>query len=208
MRQRYFFSLFMLSVLLAGAAFSMPSVAQTPVAPIRVRGVISAIEADTLVVSTKDGSTVKVTLSVGVSISTVKAINISAIKPGSFIGTAAAPGADGGLQSLEVVVFPEEMRGTGEGHRDWDLTPGSSMTNATVDAVVESANGRNLQLSYKGGSLKISVPPSAPIVTFVPADRSDLKVGAPIFTSAIKAADGSLTVARVVVGKDGLAPPM
>jgi len=197
-----------LGLLLAGLSLSIPSSAQSPAAPTRVRGVISAIEGNVLLIATREGPSVKVALADGVRVSAVKALDISAIKPGSFIGTAAAPGADGGLQSQEVVVFPDEMRGTGEGHYDWDLTPGSSMTNATVDAVVESADGRDLQLSYKGGSIKISVPPNVPIVTFEPFDRKDLKVGLPIYAPATKAADGSLAAARVVVGKDGLKPPM
>jgi hypothetical protein len=198
----------LLVVLCVGASAATPSSAQSPPPPTRIRGTIAAIDGNLLVINTRDGSSVKVTLTDGVRLSAVKALDMAAIKSGSFIGTAAIPGADGGLQSLEVVVFPEDMRGTGEGHYDWDLAPGSSMTNATVDAVVEGTKGRDLQLSYKGGSIKISVPPGAPIVTFVPVDRSALKVGLAVFTPAVKAADGSFSSGRVVVGTDGVKPPM
>lgn len=107
-----------------------------------------------------------------------------------------------------MVIFPEALRGVGEGHRAWDLTPDSTMTNATVEAVVAGAAGRELALSYQGGQKRLVVPPGTPIVTLEPGDASLLEAGNHVFLSAEAGADGSLTAARITVGKDGLVPPM
>jgi hypothetical protein len=117
-------------------------------------------------------------------------------------------GADGSLDALEVLVFPEAARGTGEGHYPWDLKPDSMMTNATVATVAKTPDGQTLTLKYKDGTQTIKVKPGTPIVTFVPGDKADAKVGAKVFLGATKAADGSLTAGRVLVGKDGTTPPM
>ena len=114
----------------------------------------------------------------------------------------------GELRALEVLVFPEAMRGAGEGHYPWDLEAGSMMTNGTVTGAVEATSGRELSLAFKGGNNKIMVPPGTPIVTFAPAERTDLKPEAPVFFSATKNAEGKLSASRVTVGKDGVAPPM
>jgi hypothetical protein len=166
------------------------------------------MEGNVLTIRTLQGDTSKISLPEGMPLVAPKRMTIADIKPGSFIGTAAVPGPGGELQSLEVVVFPESMRGSGEGHYAWDLTPASSMTNATVDAVVESTNGRDLKLSYKGGSVNVLVPEKAPIVTPVPAEMSDLKPGAAVFLVATKQPDGSFAGVRAWVAKDGVAPPM
>ena len=129
------------------------------------------------------------------------------IKPGTFIGTAAKTDAKGKLTAQEVVVFPEAVRGTGEGHYAWDLGPHSSMTNANVDAVVESTKGSDLHLSYKGGSNTVTVPPNVPIVTFIPASRPDLLV-ARRSSSSPRSIRQALLAQRVVVEKDGVVPPM
>jgi hypothetical protein len=107
-----------------------------------------------------------------------------------------------------VLIFPEALRGTGEGYRPWDLTPDSTMTNATVAEVAEGAKGRLLKLNYKDGEKELEVPMEAPIVTLAPGDPSLLRPGAPVFISAMKAADGSLAASRVIAGKDGVQPPM
>ncbi len=180
--------------------------AQTP--PSHVRGAIASSDGTTLVVTTREGPTASIALSDKTKIAAVKTMEMSAIAPGTFIGTAAEPAADGSLKAVEVVVFPEAMRGAAEGHYAWDLAPGQSMTNANVDAVVQGNSGRDLTLSYKGGSVKVMVPPDVPVVTFIPADPSDLKPGAPVFVVALPNADGSLTAAFVAVGKDVVAPPM
>jgi len=110
--------------------------------------------------------------------------------------------------AIEVLVFPEAMRGAGEGHYAWDLEPGSMMTNGTVKGAVTAASGRELTVAYKESSKTITVPEGAPVVTFAPAERADLKPGAPVFFSATKNAEGALTAGRITVGKDGVAPPM
>ena len=117
-------------------------------------------------------------------------------------------GPDGTLNALEVLVFPEAARGSNEGHYPWDLQPESMMTNATVATVGAAGDGQTLTLKYKDGSQTIKVKPGTPIVTFGPGDKADAKVGAKVFLGAAKGADGSLTAARLLVGKDGLMPPM
>jgi hypothetical protein len=107
-----------------------------------------------------------------------------------------------------VLIFPEAARGTGEGHYPWDLTPGSTMTNATVAEVVSEAQGRLLTLKYKDGEKEIVVPPNVPIVTLAPGDRSLLKSGTAVFVPAMKKPDGTLVAGFVAVGRDGIKPPM
>ncbi len=185
---------------------AVPALAQQQVS--RVRGSIAAIDATSMTVAARDGNQVKLGLTPETGVAAVKALDLQSIQPGSYIGTAAKPGADGGLEAIEVVVFPEAARGTGEGQFPWDLVPGSSMTNGTVNGVVEGAKGRNLDVMFKGQKASITVPPSAPVVTFGPAERADLKPGLPVFVTARPGADGAMTAARIVVGKDGVAPPM
>src|SRR5208282_396760 len=174
------------TVLLAAvvACLAVVAAAQTAPPPVRIRGTIAAVDDKSIAIATREGPTVTIALGEKLTVSAVKAADISEIKAGTFIGTAAEAGAGGMLQALEVVVFPESMRGTGEGHYDWDLKPGSTMTNATVSAVVEGVSGRNLELSYKDGTATVTVPPKTPIVTFVPGMRADLKKGQKVFVVA------------------------
>ena len=195
-----------LAACLGGLVIAPAASAQTP--PTRLRGTIAALEGQVLTIATREGPQVKVTLDEKVAVAAPHRLDLAAIKPNSYIGTAAVPGADGTLTALEVVVIPEAARGSGDGHYDWDLAPGSSMTNANVDAIVQSNTGRTLTLTYKTGSIKVTVPENVPIVAFGPAERADLKPGARVFVPAIKGADGSFTATRVLVEKDGVAPPM
>ncbi|CAB3698726.1 hypothetical protein [Paraburkholderia rhynchosiae] len=198
-----------LGVTLSALAFAGVALAQTPAAkPSRIRGEIVALDGDVLKVHRRSGDTVSVELKPTVAVSAVKSMQLSDIKPGSFVGTAATTGTDGKLTATEVVVFPESARGTGEGHYSWDLGPNSTMTNANVDTVVQATSGRNLKLSYKGGSNDVTVPPNVPIVTFAPAARTDLTPGKKVFVVATAAAQGAFVAQRVVVEKDGVAPPM
>ncbi|PXW22933.1 hypothetical protein [Paraburkholderia caballeronis] len=198
-----------LGVTFAALAFAGAALAQTPAAkPARIRGEIVSLDGDVLKVHRRSGDTVSIDLKPSVAVSAVKAIQLSDIKPGTFIGTAATTGTDGKMTATEVVVFPEAARGTGEGHYAWDLGPNSTMTNANVDTVVQSTNGRNLTLSYKGGSNEVTVPPNVPVVTFAPAARTDLTPGKKVFVVATPASQGQYTAQRVVVEKDGVAPPM
>lgn len=189
------------------AAVATVAVAQNA-PPTRIRGTIAAIDGLSLTITTREGLVVKVMLDEKYAVAAPRKLALSDIKPNSYIGTAAVPGADGTLTALEVVVIPEASRGSGEGHYPWDLAPQATMTNANVDAVVEANAGRTLTLSYKGGSVKVMVPENVPIVAFGPAERSDLKPGAKVFVAAGKSADGGFVAGRVLVEKDGVAPPL
>ncbi|UPG73050.1 hypothetical protein MVG78_02380 [Roseomonas gilardii subsp. gilardii] len=172
----------------------------------RIRGTIASIDGSVMVVKTREGETLPVTLSGDVAVVSPKPVELSDIKPGDYLGIVGAPAEGGGLEARAVQVFPEAMRGVGEGHRPWDL-PGTSMTNATVDAAVAATSGRDLTMSYKGQTLRIHVPPGTPVVTPVPASRADLKPGAAVMLTATRDAEGHLTATRVMVAKDGVSPP-
>ena len=144
----------------------------------------------------------------GDAVTAVVKADMADITVGKFVGIAALPQGSGPEKALEVLVFPEAARGTGEGHYPWDLQPESMMTNATVATVAKSPDGDVLTLKYKDGTQTIKVKPGTPIVTFAPGDKADAKVGAKVFLGATKGADGSLTAGRLLVGKDGTAPPM
>src|SRR6266550_8224651 len=176
---------------------------------VRVRGTIEGVEGQTLMVKSRDGADVKVAIADNAPVVGITNASISDIKPGSFVGVTGMPQADGSQKAVEVHIFPEAMRGTGEGHRPWDLRPQSTMTNANVEQTVAGVEGRTLTLKYKDGEKKIIVPPDAPIVAFAPGDKGDLKAGVKIFIGAAKKqADGSLQAPRINYGKDGLTPPM
>jgi hypothetical protein len=193
-----------LSLLLACACGT--ALAQTE-APQFLRGSVESFDGRTLVFKERSGETVRLALAPDFSVSEVLPTPLSAIAPGSYIGSAARPGPDGTLTALEVHVFPEPMRGVGEGHRPWDLLPGSTMTNATVQQVVGSPQGRSVQLRYKGGEQTLVVPEGVPVVTFKPGDRSLLVPGAKGFVTA-QLQGGQPTALRASVGRDGFAPPM
>lgn len=176
--------------------------------PVRVRGTIEAADAKTLTVKARDGSSVAIMLPEKVRLSTVVKKSLDDVKTGDFIGSAALKGADGKLHALEVLIFPEAMRGTGEGHYPWDSAPDSSMTNATVGEVMAAPSGKTLKVTYKGGEQDIVVGSDTPIVTFAPADPGMLQAGKAVFVVATKGADGTMTARAVVVESDGVKPPM
>jgi hypothetical protein len=187
------------------AATSAVSTAQTPV---RVRGKIAEVTGSTLKVQSREGPVVDIKLADGYTVVGVVKAAMTDIKTGAFVGTAALRQPDGTSRAQEVLIFPEAARGTGEGHRPWDLTPESTMTNATVDAVVDRVDGPVLTLKYSGGQVAVVVPRDVPIVTFGPGDPALLRPGAAVFVPATQQADGSLSTTRVLVGKDGVVPPM
>jgi hypothetical protein len=196
------------ALLVAAAAWPTLSQSATEGTPAHIRGTVQSFDGQSLVVRSRDGRQVTVRLSKDVKVSSVARVALTAIKPGDFVGTAAVPGSDGRLHAQEVLVFPEAMRGVGEGHRPWDLTPDSTMTNATVAQVTEAAQGRRLRLDYRGGSQELEIPPDAPVVTVAPGDIDLVKPGTVVFILALKKADGTLEAGRLVVGKDGVDPPM
>jgi hypothetical protein len=176
--------------------------------PVRVRGSIAKVSGRMLTIASRDNSTVEVRLADDAGVTAVVPAALSDIKVGQFLGVAALPQAGGTFRAQEVLIFPEAARGTGEGHYPWDLAPGSTMTNATVDAVVERVEGPVLTLKHKDGSVKIAVPTDVPVVTFAPGDRSMLQPGAHVFIPGQQRSDGVVAAGRVLVGKDGLVPPM
>jgi hypothetical protein len=176
---------------------------------VRVRGTIESVEGATYVVKTRDGDTVKVTLTdKPLFVAMVKA-SMADIKPGMFVGSTAMPEPDGSLSAVEVHIFPEAMRGTGEGHRPWDLAPQATMTNANVETAVTGVGGQTLTVKYKGGEKTLKVTPQTAVVSYAPGDPAEVKAGTKIFISAAeKKADGTLQTQRITYGKDGLTPPM
>jgi hypothetical protein len=144
-----------------------------------------------------------------VSVRGIVKASLSDIKDNSFIGVTGMPQADGSQKAVEIHIFPEPMRGTGEGHRPWDLAPNSTMTNATVAQMVKAVDGDVITLKYKDGEKKIVVTPQTEIVTYVPGSKDELKPGAKIFIAgAAKKEDGTLEAASISVGRDGVTPPM
>jgi hypothetical protein len=192
--------------LVAALAAAPAAFAQAP-GPTRVRGTIDTVGAHDLTLTMKSGEKVTLKLADDAGFTWIEPIAVDAIKPGSFIGTAAVTQPDGTLKALEIQVFPEAMRGVGEGHRDWDLGAGSSMTNGTVGDL-KVADGRTLKLAYKGGEQTVYVPPNAPVITYSPATKAALTPGSHVIIFAMRNPDESLTATRISVGKDGLVPPM
>ena len=210
-------------VAMAGAA----SAQQPSASPERrVRGVIVDVAGSTFTVKTADGQAVKVQLADKARIASVSRADLGAIAQDEFVGTAAVPMADGSLRALEVHLFPESMRGTGEGHRPWDLEAGSTMTNATVAAVAgappppstmtnanvakvsKDAGGVTLLLTYPAGQQTVVVAAGTPVVRLSPADRSVLVPGARAFAAGPAGPDGTVTASRVFAGVGGAEPPM
>jgi hypothetical protein len=189
-------------------ASTLAAIAQQPPTPTRVRGTVEGVDGDTLAVKSRSGEEVKLHMTANMVVLGLTRIGLSEIKVGSFIGTTTLPGPDGVPKAVEVHVFPENMRGTGEGSRPYDLKPNSSMTNATVAESVVGNDGHTLLIKYKDGEKKVVVPSETPVVTYVPGDKSDLKAGAKIIAFMKKLPDGSLETDRVSVGRDGLTPPM
>src|SRR5271169_3674910 len=176
--------------------------------PVRVRGTVVSLDGSKLVVHPKSGSDVTVNLADNFAALAVVKSSMADIKEGTFIGTATVTQPDSSLRSLEVVVFPDKMRGTGEGHYPWDLGPKSMMTNATVANAVKGVNGQTVTLTYKGGEKKIEIPADVPVVALVPSTKEEIKPGAIVFVPTQRQPDGSLSGGAILFGKDGLTPPM
>jgi len=198
----------MVSSLTALTLFGSVAWGQQP-PTVRIRGTIEAVDGAMLTVKSREGTDMKVRMTDNVAVTGVAKIAKSDIKPGSYIGVTGMPQPDGSQKAVAIHVFPEAMRGTGEGFRPWDLRPNSTMTNATVDQKVEANDGDTIVVKYKDGEKKVLVTPDTPIVTFVAGEKSELKPGAKIIIfGATKKEDGSLEANRVNVGLDGITPPM
>lgn len=182
------------------------SLAEEP--PVRVRGTIDRVDGDTYIVKARGGGELKVKLAEKAMVVALIKASLADIKQGSYVGVSGMPQPDGSQRALEVHIFPEAMRGVGDGHRGWDLQASSTMTNGNVEQTAASSDGQMLTLKYKDGEKKIVVPSDTPIVVYVPGEKSELKPGASIFiAAAVKQPDGTLQAPRVNVGR-GVAPPM
>jgi hypothetical protein len=191
---------------LAFFAFTLSAFAQEQA--VRVRGTIERAEGDHYIVKARNGGEVKVKLADNAMVVALVKASLADVKQGSYVGVSGMPQADGSQRALEIHIFPEAMRGTGDGHRPWDLQPSSTMTNGAVEQTAASSDGQVLTLKYKDGEKKVLVPADCPIVSYLPGDKSELKPGAAIFIAAAqKQSDGTLVTPRVNVGR-GTAPPM
>src|SRR6516165_10528767 len=202
---------FSLVAVMIGLLFALPAAAPAPAAPdaqTRVRGTIEKFDGESLTVKSREGPPVTIGLAPNFTVVGGAKRSLGDIKAGDYVASTSVKGTDGNLHALEIHIFPEAMRGTGEGQRPHDLAPNSLMTNATVSGITAAPQGHMLKVTYKGGEAEVIVGPDTPIVTYVPGDASLLKPGAAVFCVAQKKADGSLTAARVTAEKDGVKPPM
>jgi hypothetical protein len=190
----------------ASGSVSGPAWAQATHA-VRYRATIDAVAPDSLSLTTRAGQQLTVAFASDTVILAVVPMKLEDIRPGAYIGAAAMPQPDGTQRALEVHVFPENMRGTAEGHGPFDLKPRSTMTNGSVGAVTGDA-GRTFTVTYQDGEKTIVVPPDTPVVTFEPGSPALLVPGAHVIVMGIEASDGSLSATRILVGKNGLVPPM
>ena len=203
MRSQSFFAAVFVAVL------ALPAFAQNPPAnpPVRVRGTVEKLDGQALTVKSREGQPVTVILAPNVAVAYLIKQNLADIKAGDFVASTSMKGTDGKNHSVELRIFPEALRGVGEGQYAWDLAPESLMTNATVSGITGAPQGQNLKVTYKGGESELVVGPDTPIFGYGSGDMSLLKPGAAVFIVAQKQPDGSLTAARLTAEKDGVKPP-
>jgi hypothetical protein len=204
MKQTVLSALFAIGAAIATTA----ALAQAPDV-VRVRGTIQSVDGSILDVKARDGADLKIKLADNAQVRTVVGKTIADVKQGLFVGITAMPQPDGTQKAVEIHIFPEAARGTGEGHRPWDLMPGSTMTNANVDSEVAVTDGKKLVLKYKDGDKTFIVPDNVKVVMFAPGAMADVKPGAKIFiVGAKKLPDGTLEAPAITVGTNGVDPPM
>jgi len=197
------------SVGLAACVFGALAGFSEDAPPPRVRGTLDQANGNTLAVKTRSGTMTTLQLKDGAPVVAAVKGSMSDIQDNSFVGITALVELDGTIKAVEVHVFAEPLRGTGEGHYPWDLMPNSTMTNAAVTQQVKKVEGNTLTLKYKDGEKTIVVPSDATVVNLVPGDKADLKPGAKIFIPRWeKKADGTWEATVAVVGRDGITPPM
>jgi hypothetical protein len=187
-----------------------PALTQTPPAgtPTRIRGTVDKLDGQNLMVKSRDGQTLTIELAANVAVITLVKKSIADIKAGDYVASTGVKGTDGKIHAIEVRIFPEAARGTGEGQYPWDLMPDSIMTNATVGKVDQAPQGPVLHVTFKGTESEYTVGPEVPVLANGPGDISLLKPGAAVFVIALKHEDGKLTSARLYAEKDGIKPPM
>lgn len=186
------------------ALAAAPASGQAP-ARLRIRGIVEKLEGATLTVKGADGALQTVLLAENAAVSALEKATPADIKPGLFIGAGALPQADGTLKAVQVTIFPESLRGAGEGHRAWDVLPESTMTNANISEAVGGVDGATLTLAYKGGEKKLVLAPDTRILKLVPAQASEVRPGVEVSLFAEKTADGSLKAARITLSRGGAA---
>jgi hypothetical protein len=196
-----------LSIALVFGALALASAGADAQQAGRVRGTITAVDGNVLSVRSREGSDLKIELAPDATFSYMKKMSLADVQPGTHLGTSAVKGPDGKLVARELHLFPADRPVPGEGHRPWDLEPGSTMTNGNVGAVVEATNGREITLGYKDGAQKVIVPDGIPIVMAVNGDRSLLAAGQYALIAVNVGADGKMTATRVQITKDGIRPP-
>lgn len=207
-RQAKSLHLVLAGALLVLSTFGSAVAAEPAAQKMRVRGTVVALAGEQLQVKSREGNIVSIALKSGWSVAAVAKASVNDIKAGDYVGIASLPKSEGGDGALEVLIFPPQMKGVGEGSFGWDLKPNSSMTNATVSDAVKSVEGSVVTVSYHGKDKKIAIQPDTPVVTLAPATATDLKPGAVVFVSAEKGSDGAISSSQVIVGKNGVVPPM
>jgi hypothetical protein len=183
---------------------AVPASAQETV---RIRGTIERVEGPVYVVKNRDGAELKLTVTDNPLYVAIAPSTMADIKPGMFVGSAGTMQPDGTQKAIEVHIFPESMRGTGEGHYDWDLKPNTKMTNASVEQTVAGVDGQILSVKYKDGEKKLLVTPETVVATYVPGNKDELAPGTRIFVAAAKKQpDGTLQTPRITYGRNGAGP--
>jgi hypothetical protein len=189
----------------------LPALAQAPPAgpPTRIRGTVEKLDGQNLMVKSRDGQSLTVSLAPNFTVSGVVAKSLVDIKPGDFVASTSLKGPDSKLKAIEVHILPENLRGVvAEAQSPWDLVPDSIMTNAILAQITKAPEGHVMKVTFKGNEAEVTIPDGIPIVGYVPADAGLLKPGAAVFISAQKQPDGTLTAARVTAEKDSVKPPM
>jgi hypothetical protein len=192
----------------AAASFALVCIAVPASAQeiVRIRGTIERIDGPVYVIKSRDGTELKLTLTDNPLYVAIAPSTMADIKPGMFVGSAGMTQPDGTQKAIEVHIFPESMRGTGEGHYDWDLKPQSKMTNGNVEQAVSGIDGPVLSVKYKDGEKKLVVTPETVVVTYVPGNKEELKPGTRVFAAAKQQPDGTFQAPRITYGRNGAGP--
>ena len=202
---------FSLLVIALTGLIAVPALAQTPPPqnpPVRIRGTVEKLDGHNLTVKSRDGESVAITLADNVGIVYLVKKSMADIKSGDYLASTGIKGTDGKIHAIEVRIFPEALRGAGEGQFPWDLKPDTVMTNATAGQISNSPDGNVVTVTYKGTTSDYTIDPTTPIFTYDQGDTSLLVPGAAVFVIATKKDDGTLTAARLTAEKDGVKPPM
>jgi hypothetical protein len=187
----------------ASIGLALPASAQELV---RIRGTVEKIDGPVYVIKSRDGTELKLTLTDNPLYVAIAPSTMADIKPGMFVGSAGMMQPDGTQKAIEVHIFPESMRGTGEGHYDWDLKPASKMTNGNVEQSVAGVDGPVLSVKYKDGEKKLVVTPETVVVTYVPGSKDEIRPGTKVFVAAKKQPDGTFQASRITYGRNGAGP--